>query len=54
MATAVFGGTAPFIAAVLAKTDQAWVFGAYLCLMRLIAASEAWRSRETAFSPMAE
>ena len=53
MATAIFGGTAPFVAAFFSGHGSAWVFGLYLCLMCAIAAVVTWRSRETAFSPMA-
>lgn len=52
LATAVFGGTAPLVAAILVDADAAWVVPAYLSAAAVLALGAAVTARETAFTKL--
>ena len=52
IATAVFGGTAPLIATLLAVHDALWAMPVYLTVMALLVLVAAITARETAFDEL--
>jgi MHS family proline/betaine transporter-like MFS transporter len=52
VATAVFGGTAPLVATLLAVAEAAWVIPAYLAVVAVLALAAAVTSEETAFTKL--
>ena len=51
LSTALFGGTAPLVATMLAGADASWVIPIYVAVIAVLALLAAWRADETAFRP---